>query len=227
MCKWLKVVGFEGYEVNELGQVRNANTKRILESSKCGNYRTVCLRKDNENYTMYVHIITATAHIPNPNNKPEINHIDGDGSNNEVSNLEWSTRRENIQHAWETGLCKTKNYPYVKNEDLIGKIFTNNAGRKFIVDRFYKYDEKKALNYFVIRFLDTNNEKIVVKSSIQYGKVGDYLYKFEGKTMERKDILEILKNRDIPTRYIAKCLSTKGEYDKNGITIKKAFNYTI
>ena len=45
--------------------------------------------------------------------------------------------------------------------------------------------------------------------------------------MERRDIIKILKNRGIVTSYIEKCLSTNDEYDKDGITIKKAFNYTI
>lgn len=227
MKKWLKVVGFENYDVNELGQIRNVKTGRILESSKCKNYRLVTLRKNNENYAMYVHIITATAHIPNPLNKPQVNHLNGNGSDNRVENLEWCTSRENIQHAWKTGLCKTKKNSYVSNEDLIGKIFKSNSGKEFIVDRFYKYDEKKALNYFVIRFLDTNNEKIVVKSCIQYGTVGDYYYNFEGKSMERKDIISILKDRGFNTAYIERCLSVNNSYNLGDITINKAINYTI
>lgn len=227
MCKWLNVVGFEGYEVNELGQVRNAKTERILETSKCGGYRVVCLRKNNESYVVYVHIIVATAFLPNPLNKPEVNHLDGNGANNELSNLEWSTRKENIDHAWRTGLCKTKNKPYISNDDLVGKTFTSNEGKEFIVDRFHSYDSKKSLNYFVIRFTDSGNEKIVVKSSIQYGCVGDYVYSFEGVSMERKEILDILKLRGIGTGYIAKCLTDFDKYDKNGILITKATNYTI
>jgi len=127
MCKWLKVVGFEDYEVNELGEVRNVNTKRVLKTSKCKNYRLVHLRKDNKTYSMYVHIVTAMAHIPNTLNKREVNHINGNPADNRVSNLEWSTRRENVYHAWKTGLCKTKHYPYISNEDLIGKTFKSTV----------------------------------------------------------------------------------------------------
>ena len=63
-------------------------------------YRTVCLRRT----TFMVHRLVAQAYIPNPENKPFVNHIDGDKLNNQLDNLEWVTAAENNAHARTTGL---------------------------------------------------------------------------------------------------------------------------
>ncbi|WP_410891373.1 HNH endonuclease [Neobacillus sp. 204] len=66
----------------------------------------VCLSKNGKIKMMRVHRLVASTFIPNPENKPEVNHKNGVKSDNEVSNLEWNTRIENVRHSYETGLKK-------------------------------------------------------------------------------------------------------------------------
>jgi len=56
--------------------------------------------------TVRLHRAVATAFVPNPDNLPEVNHIDGDKLNNRASNLEWATHKQNMEHAYRTGLAR-------------------------------------------------------------------------------------------------------------------------
>lgn len=100
----------EYYEVSNLGRIRRsrggqgAKAGRIMQGYlQCG-YHYVNLTANSAYNTFLVHRLVATAFIPNPENKPQVNHIDGNKSNNYVGNLEWVSCQENIQHAWVTGL---------------------------------------------------------------------------------------------------------------------------
>lgn len=70
-------------------------------------YDSVTFQEDGKQKQVTVHRLMSEAFIPNPENKPQVNHIDGDTSNNELNNLEWVTAQENVQHAFDTGLVRT------------------------------------------------------------------------------------------------------------------------
>lgn len=108
---WKSVVGYEGlYEVSDEGQVRSRDRTikggaqvrgRILRQlvHHKNRYCSVQLCRDGKATRTQVHRIVAQAFIPNPLNLPMVNHCDKIRTNNRVSNLEWVTRQENIDHA--------------------------------------------------------------------------------------------------------------------------------
>ena len=79
-----------------MGQIRNKRTKNILKPQiKNAGYLVYTLYIDRKIYYRQAHILVARQFIPNPDNKPFVNHIDGCRSNNNVNNLEWVTSAEN------------------------------------------------------------------------------------------------------------------------------------
>mgnify|MGYP003633383959 CR=1 FL=1 len=99
------ILGYEGvYKVTTDGKVFSVRRGRFLKASKSTRYHLVCLCVKGLAKGFLVHRLVAIAYIANPSNKKEINHIDGDRSNNDVSNLEWCTRSENMIHAHKNGL---------------------------------------------------------------------------------------------------------------------------
>jgi hypothetical protein len=127
---WKPIKGYENlYEVSNIGRV-----KRLSTTVGCGNqyvrfsraYPETILKHrlnkhNNSEYTFYsvrlynngkwkdhkVHRLVLKAFVPNPDNKPYCNHKDGNTENNRIDNLEWVTAKENVNHAWANGLCKS------------------------------------------------------------------------------------------------------------------------
>lgn len=100
--------------VRSLDRIHKGNKKnrfckgKILSVAITWNgYHTVKFQELGKTKTMYIHRLVALAMIPNPENKKEVNHKDGNKDNNHPTNLEWATRLENIEHAFKNGLIKT------------------------------------------------------------------------------------------------------------------------
>ena len=98
---WKVIDNFSNYSVSDTGYVRNNVTDKTLAYRRAGmGYFKVTLCKDGKHYECYIHRLVANAFIPNPANKPQVNHIDGNKQNNSISNLEWVTDKENKQHLY-------------------------------------------------------------------------------------------------------------------------------
>lgn len=99
---WKEIPGFEKYEASTDGRIRNKKTKRIRKQQKIKNgYMQVSLYAGQTTALkpLYVHRLVAITFIDNPNNYPEVNHKDGDITNNGIDNLEWCDRGHNIWYS--------------------------------------------------------------------------------------------------------------------------------
>lgn len=100
------------YQVSDTGEIFDPYKRRrnVHVNPKTG-YVQVRLQRNGKPCSAYLHRIVATAFVPNPENKPEVNHKDGNKLNNHASNLEWCTHRENVQHAYQSHLYSDRLRP--------------------------------------------------------------------------------------------------------------------
>lgn len=176
MEHWKEVKGTYGaLEVSDLGRVKsNLRDGRILKTQKDSKgYHRLRMTIRRERYSFKIHRLVAEAFIPNPENKPQVNHIDGNKDNNAVVNLEWVTSKENAQHALRTGLWK-KNVAATmeRNKQKIMPIIATNieTGQKIHFKSIHSAE----------RELGTRHITDVLKGKRQQAKGYTFAYKEGG-----------------------------------------------
>ena len=197
MEEWKWIDGYEGeYQVSTKGNIKSFKKYKegiILKPKKDGKdkYLMICLSNNGSQKYYLIHRLVAQAFIQNPNNKEEVNHIDGNKKNNNVENLEWVTHSENIRHAFENNLTDTEIGVYIVDV-FTGKIikhtksitlasdFTgisletirdimndkNGTGKQFIFIRDDVKDlqyeiDKKLKRTYVVQMIDKNTNKVI------------------------------------------------------------------
>lgn len=177
MEQWIDIEGYEGlYQVSNLGSIRslyrfNKAQNRLYK----GKIRTLCfdrrgynilvLCKEGTQKTFKVHRLVAHHFITNTNNKTEVNHIDGDKTNNHVNNLEWCTPSENVKHSYKIGIQEAH-----KGEAHINAKLTNEQAQEI-------RNLKNSKSYSMTELAYMYKVSIATISLIMSGR----RYNYEGK----------------------------------------------
>ena len=190
---WKDIEGYNGtYKISNYGEIQSLLPGKYRGGQKYGNilkpilqstgYLAISLRKDNKTKNYLIHRLVAIAFIPNPENKKYINHINATKSDNSVHNLEWCTRKENIQHSIRLGLRKT---PWNINKG----IKPWNTGKLLSQEHKDKISESKKGH------VSGHSRKVI---DMENGKVYDSVrkaYKFSGYGISK--FTKMLKNKHV------------------------------
>jgi len=123
-----RIPGYKNYSVSEDGKVFSHNMNKLMSLVDNGyGYMMVNLWSENKRRNFFVHKLVATCYIENKNGYTEINHIDGNKKNNHYLNLEWTTRKMNMEHAVESGLSSRGTKSKRNKTGYVGVCFSKNG----------------------------------------------------------------------------------------------------
>lgn len=147
---WKPVACNENYEVSNFGNIRNLKGHLLSQHDNGHGYKNVSLYYKGSHKILYVHRVVAEAFIENPENKSEVNHLDGNKGNNIVSNLEWCTRSENGKHAWNAGLKKVTNEMLKNSKEQLNRINNNPELRRKTLEAAAKVNKAKSRREYML-----------------------------------------------------------------------------
>lgn len=189
--EWQDIKGYEGkYQISNMGNVKSIHYKkskeineRILKprfvTRKGHNYYYVVLSKDNIPHTFKIHRLVAEYFIPNPQNKPVVNHKDGNKQNNKVENLEWCTVAENNRHCYNVlGKHPMKGYKFDKNKNSkpVSQFYISEEGYKYHIATYVSIKAAALINNLCARSISH-----CCNGNTGYQSVGGYVWKFTEK----------------------------------------------
>ena len=158
---------FNNYDITKEGIIINKKTGK--QSKGCINnrgYRMFTCRYKNKHFMYSIHTLLAIKYIPNPNNYPIINHIDGNKLNISLDNLEWCTQSHNIKEAVRLGLLNNSN-----NRGACKKVIQINKDTKEIIKIYNSIIEAS-------KELKINYSSIVNCCKGRYKTSGGYIWKY-------------------------------------------------
>lgn len=148
------------YLVSDTGIIKKSKTRKILKTKlNEKGYEIVVIMIKGKKHILRVHRLVAKAFIPNPNNLPQVNHIDGNKLNNCVNNLEWVTNEENYAHAIKNNLIRKDIKPialYIDGEEIKSYSNIRDASKKTLTPyntiyyslKHSKHKHKKTKNIY-------------------------------------------------------------------------------
>ena len=225
---WKTIEDYPNYEVSTFGNIKNKTTNKQLKLQKnySGYLKISLLNIEKKSFSCIVHRLVAKAFIPNPENKPTVNHIDKIRNNNNLYNLEWATMSEQNKHLLlnrEKILKPINNKPICKLDNM-----TNNI-----------IEEYKSISDAAIWIIDNNLTTITEKNrnniSIVCSKIcavannkRQHAFKFKWKYIIKNDVIENEVWKEIPIQVIGKnnyFVSNLGRFKTNKNEIKTDHSY--
>lgn len=152
------------FSVSNDGRVLDNRSGIERNIHQWGNYLSVSVPINGAWVTFLVHRLVAKHFIPNPENKPEVNHVDGNKDNNKADNLRWCTKSENERHAWDTGLKKSR------INKSVGKIVCKKIGRYSMTGELLK------------EYVSVND---AVRDGYNYACIIETVYNRNGRTQHK------------------------------------------
>ena len=199
--KWKEYPGCPKYMVSECGQVKNKKTGRIMMGSKVNGYRflTLCVGSGKPKLNRLIHRIVAETFLPNPENKPQVNHKDSDILNNHIDNLEWVTARENMnsEETLKNLRAGKKNHMLLVGKPILqidietGKIIRRLASAM----EGAKYNLPQGSVVSIANYYKKNNKKYSNKTYKQ-----KYIFIYEKDKIHIEKFLELARMNNKPAK---------------------------